>query len=375
MINPIPRLRLERKALNRFPGFVFWKLLGGRKTLPNKIIHIVDGSDWVINRVGGYINIGVVSRGLRCELDTSPRFYFNSIIHFGSIHTFANGGFCADNISNKLIVTIFHGNRNINSQMSSGIDKLLAYKNKLSRIVVSNSIMKERLISWGVKEEKLALIPIGVDITCFRPTTVERRERLRNDLGIPGDAVCIGSFQKDGNGWSEGLEPKLIKGPDIFVEAVTRLSKKYKIHCLLTGPARGYVKKRLEAEGVPYTHHFLKNYFEIVDFYNCTDICLVTSREEGGPKALMESMATGVPLISTRMGMAPDIIKNGENGCMVEVDDIKGIVRCADVILADIEARNRMINNGLQTVEKYDWDVIAGQYTKLYMEVIKDNEN
>ena len=372
MINPISRLKSEIKVFKRFPHFLGWKLIGNKKTPINTIVHIIDGGDWVIKRVGNYIASGTSSRGLHCKLDTSPRFYFNSIIHFGSINTFVRNISNKVNTSNKLIATIFHGGRDINPQMDAYIDRLITYQNRLTRIVVSNSIMEDRLISWGISREKLVLIPIGVDLSHFKPAAPDIKKKLRNELGIPDDAICIGSFQKDGNGWGEGLKPKWIKGPDVFVKVVTQLAKKHKVHCLLTGPARGYVKEKLKTAGISYTHRMLKNYLDIVDYYNCLDLYIVTSREEGGPKALMESMATGVPLVSTRVGMAPDIIQEGKSGFMVDVDDVDGIVRCAETILEDKEIQERIIHNGLQTVKKYDWDIVAGQYAELYRKVMKE---
>ncbi len=372
MINTILRLKSGTKAFKRLPHFLGWKLIGNKKAPINKIVHIIEGGDWVIKRVGYYIASGVSSRGLHCKLDTSPRFYFNSLIHFGSIHTFVGRDPRIVHPSNKLIATIFHGNRGINSRMDAYIDKLITYQDRLVRIVVSNSIMEKRLISWGILAEKLILIPIGVDLLHFKPSTIDKKNELRDKLGIPSDAICIGSFQKDGNGWGEGLEPKLIKGPDVFVEVVTHLAKRYKIHCLLTGPSRGYVKKGLEAAGITYTHRMLENYFDIKDFYNCLDLYLVASREEGGPKALMESMATGVPLVSTCVGMAPDMIRDGENGFIVTVEDVKGIIYKAETILNNKGIRRQIVKNGLETVKRYDWDSIAEQYANLYKEVIGD---
>ena len=68
-------------------------------------------------------------------------------------------------------------------------------------------------------------------------------------------AFVVGSFQKDGVGWEEGLEPKLIKGPDVLLAAVERLRQRVpELWLLLTAPARGYVKEGLERIGVPYRH-------------------------------------------------------------------------------------------------------------------------
>ncbi len=371
MINLIPRLKSKIKAFTRIPRFLTWKMLGRQKKSINTVIYIIEDANWVIKWEGYYISNGVNSIGICCKLDTNSYFYFNSIIHFGSVHTFIKEHLHIHS-SNKVIVTFYHGNRGIDLYVDKTIDKILAFQNRVSRFVVSTSIMKERMISWGIPEEKLILIPIGVDLSHFRPFSFEKIKKLRNGVGIPNDTICIGSFQKDGNGWGEGLEPKWIKGPDIFVKVVSQIAKKRKIHCLLTGPARGYVKRELEIAGVTFTHRFLKNYFDIVDYYNCLDLYLVTSREEGGPKALMESMATGIPLISTKCGMAPDMIVNSENGLLVDIEDSDGIIHCTESILDDRVFREKLIHNGFKTIKKYDWKIIARQYAELYRTVISE---
>ncbi len=353
-------------------NFLIWNIGRKKCKIPSNVVYIIEGADWVIKRIGKHIKDGAGLAGLNFILDASSRFYANSLIHFGSLHTFFGGFDNVLNGSNKIIVTIFHGDRGISPEMDARINKLTKSADKLERIIVSNSIMKQRLISWGITEKKIRLIPIGVDLRFFKTIANDKRSELRGQLGIPQDAVCVGSFQKDGIGWGKGLEPKLIKGPDVFVDSVSRLSKKHKVHCLLTGPSRGYVIKKLSDEGIPYTYRFLESYQEVAEFYNCLDLYLVTSREECGPEAIMESMACGVPLVSTCVGMAPDIIKHRHNAMMVEVGNIEGIVECADELLKNQGLSREMVKNGLNTVKDYSWDNISQQYFGLYKEVLSD---
>ena len=58
--------------------------------------------------------------------------------------------------------------------------------------------------------------------------------------------------------------------------------------------------------------------------YEAIDVCLVTSRDEGGPRAVLEAMATGIPLVTTRVGQASDLVRHGENGWLVDVEDVDG---------------------------------------------------
>lgn len=358
-----------RKLFN----FFIWNIRRKKLGVPSSVVYIIEGADWVIKRIGKHIEDCASSAGLNFTLDASSKFYANKLIHFGSLHTFSGGFDNVLNGSNKIIVTIFHGDRGISSEMDASINKLIKSIDKLERIIVSNSTMKRRLISWGVAEKKIKLIPIGVDLRFFKAFSEDKRLELRKHLGVPKDAICIGSFQKDGIGWGKGLEPKLIKGPDVFVDSILRLSKKKKVHCLLTGPARGYVINKLSEGGIPYTYRFLDNYQEVAEFYNCLDLYLVTSREEGGPEAIMESMACGVPLVSTRVGMAPDIIKHRYNAMMVDVENVNGIVACADELLNDKELRGGIVKNGLDAVRDYSWNNIAQEYLCLYRDVLGVN--
>jgi glycosyltransferase involved in cell wall biosynthesis len=94
----------------------------------------------------------------------------------------------------------------------------------------------------------------------------------------------------------------------------------------------------------------------------------MTSREEGGPLALLESLASGVPVVSTRTGMAEDVIEDGGNGALVEVDDVDGMVERAGALLADSSQADAFRRHGLAVAESHRWDRVAA---RLYDEVYK----
>ena len=333
-----------------------------------KLYYVVEARDWSIRRDGEAI-LGHLRRlhpNTASAITIASQGLYGQVIHFGSIWCFATN-IRRTHRSNRLVVTFFHGHESMGPEMQQAWETLRHHLPRLDAVVTPNALMKARLLAWGVPERKLHVIPLGVDLQLFRYPSSEQRLRQRQRLGIPDDAICIGSFQKDGVGWGEGLEAKLIKGPDIFLEVVRRLSQTYPIFVLLTGPARGYVKKGLETAGIPYHHEYIKNFDELPSYYHCLDLYLVTSREEGGPKALPECMATGVPLVSTRVGMAPDIIKNGDNGLLVDVEDVDSLVRAATRLIEDAGLRHKVAKKALRTVQAYDWSVSAqAHYEKVY---------
>ncbi|MEE2925431.1 MAG: glycosyltransferase family 4 protein, partial [bacterium] len=108
-------------------------------------------------------------------------------------------------------------------------------------------------------------------------------------------------------------------------------------------------------------------------YYAALDLYLVSSRAEGGPKALMESMASGIPLVTTNVGMAPDMVLDGFNAFMAPVDDVDELVKKAETLINSSELRSKFVQNGFVTVQKYDWSVIATSYMNdLYAGLIDD---
>ncbi len=320
------------------------------------IYYVIEGASWSVDHDGRSITANLPS--LSSAVVTTCRGIRDSIVHFGSVNTFLGGdGPKLPHKSNRIIVTWFH--------ISPG-DKRTGFIPTAVKYVdlwhTSCNITRSRLIELGIPQERITVIPLGVNLSAFGVTTTQQKENLRAELGISKGKIVVGSFQKDGVGWGEGLEPKLIKGPDVFCDVVERLRRRYDLFVVLTGPARGYIKRRLESSDIPYSHHFLNAPDDVALYYKALDIYVATGRCEGGPKSLVESLASGVPLISTKAGMAPDIITDGENGFLCDVDDVDQMVQKCTMILEDKKKKERIIANGLTTVQQYDWAVIAQQY-------------
>lgn len=112
-------------------------------------------------------------------------------------------------------------------------------------------------------------------------------------------------------------------------------------------------------------------------FYCACDLYLIASRIEGIPMALLESWATGTPLVSTRVGMVADVAIHGKNALLAEVDDRDKLAENITRILENEPLKNQLMAQGLETVQQYDWSVLVNTYwNELYsplLSVIKDN--
>jgi glycosyltransferase involved in cell wall biosynthesis len=308
-----------------------------------------DGSRWVTsweNRALGEIlrklNIDVVSRRL------TPF----QVCYLPSKYYAVSRGFYHNILRNRLAFDYYHGDPSITPAFKPLFEKLKQKRRCFHRIRVSHKGIEKLLQNEGFSDQVFR-IPIGIEFDWFPLQTPESKRSTREHLGIPQSAVVIGSFQKDGNGWGEGNEPKLIKGPDILLETLKILKSRIpELFVLLTGPARGYVKTGLESLNIPYKHHYFQDYREIWKNYHAIDTYLVSSREEGGPKSILESMASGVPLISTRVGQAQDLVRHGINGWLTEVEDAEGLADHALQVFEGAAFTEEVRKNARHTAEQ-----------------------
>lgn len=254
---------------------------------------------------------------------------------------------------NRVAVAYFHGRPGSGiSDFDQLYDNVRQHHESIDRIQVSHSEMHDIILESGIAPEKVFRIPIGINLSFFQLQKSEKKKEVRLKYNIPETAIVIGSLLKDGVGWEEGLEPKMIKGPDVFLRTMEKLKEEVPdIFILLSGPARGYVKKGLERLELPYTHIHLKDYSEIGSLYQALDLCVVTSRQEGGPKAILEAMASGVPIVTTRVGQAMDLVQNGKNGFMVEIEDTEGLAHWSKWVLDHPSDMKLVLEQGRRTAE------------------------
>jgi glycosyltransferase involved in cell wall biosynthesis len=259
-----------------------------------------------------------------------------------------------DNIPGELIK---NGGKRLHLELSNVFNELFYYicnnQNKFFKIRVTNSKMLNIFLNNNLKN--VEKIPLGVDTNIFKNNTINKN-LIRNALGISKDAILVGSFQKDGVGWSEGNNMKSIKGPDIFLKTLEIVKKNFKeIYVLLLGPSRGYVINGLKKLKIPYKNFFEEKIDDIVKYYCALDFYLITSREEGGPKSLLEAMACNIPVVSTPVGQAIDLIEDNVNGIKVKDFEAEEIASRIINLLNDNKKIYSIITSGRSTSEANDY--------------------
>lgn len=176
---------------------------------------------------------------------------------------------------------------------------------------------REALAQFQILGLPAVSAPYCVDGSIFHPTNTP----IRQSLDIPADAFVIGNFHRDSEG-ANLHRPKRQKGPDLLLEIARQLFPQLpRLVVLLGGPRRHYLKKQLKKEGIPFriftnvpvgeADDFEANILprsKLNELYQLLDVCVISSRWEGGPHSLLEALFAGRPVISTPVGLARDLL-------------------------------------------------------------------
>ncbi len=204
-------------------------------------------------------------------------------------------------------------------------------------ICASNHVFDSVRKWYPVRSEKIYTIMNGIDTVRFSPNDRDRN-RLRSSLGIrEGELLLMTSG-------TISIE----KGHHLAVEALNALLKKnVNVKLMIVGdgeylgPLSGLIDKFGLKERVILTG-FVPNE-SIGSYYNAADIYLIpTLRAEGLPFALIEAMSTGLPIIASKMGGVPDIVGHGEEGLLINPDNISDMVSKVLTLLRNEDLRKEL---------------------------------
>lgn len=215
----------------------------------------------------------------------------------------------------------------ITNDLSHQENLVIELANKVDVIVYANSKQKDKFIKLGIQEKCLYFNPFYVDEKIFKKLEFSKEEictKFGIDFSMIKGKKLIGSFQRDSLG-EDLSKPKWQKDPDMLIDIMKKLDKKDYI-LLLTGPRRHYVINKCKRYNIDYIFVGDESYIDknIDDLdknaltienmpylYNLIDLYLVSSRAEGGPKAIPESILCGCSILSTDVGFAKDFLDDG----------------------------------------------------------------
>jgi len=161
---------------------------------------------------------------------------------------------------------------------------------------------------------------------------------------------------------------------DIAIEVLKNLiEKKVNIELVIQGGGWEKYYKEFDKIGLKFNHSKLESDGEFLSFFEKIHVYLCTSDVEGGPFPVLEAMASGIPVISTKVGLADDLLKQG-GGLLCEKRDVESLTEAVIRVKNDIKLYNRLSKEAKFIAKNYDWLKLKKQYRVLYKETIKSWE-
>ena len=230
-------------------------------------------------------------------------------------------------------------------------------------ICISEAEKQSALDKKICKEEKLQVIFNGVDIKAYENGihgTVKRK-----DLNIPEDAFVVGMVGR--------ISPQ--KAPDIFIKMAKHVKDKVSnAHFIIVGNGdqeaeiQKYAKDNNFLDSLHITG-WVDNPMSYVELF---DVACLLSRWEGFGLVLPEYMMARKPIVASRVDAIPNIICDGENGLLVEMDDVVGASTAVLKLYLNNNLKSKLIDEGLKTVyKKFDVQRMTRETEKLFEEVTR----
>jgi len=146
-----------------------------------------------------------------------------------------------------------------------------------------------------------------------------------------------------------------LKGVDVSLSVVRHLREKWPNMRVVCFGSHSPSLNRLNEEGIEF--HLSPRQDFIKDIYTQCDVWLSTSRSEGFNLTAMEAMACRTPVVSTRTGWPEEVINDGLNGYLVDIDDVEAAACCIDKIFRlSADAWSLLSEEALNTVASNSWE-------------------
>ena len=235
-----------------------------------------------------------------------------------------------------------------------------AFSTRSYDVVIATSNEESFLLSrhLGLEPSKLAVLPPPVPQIFFQEYTP------KNDpIGIDGEPVILytGRIDKD-------------KGLRYLLDILPSLKASYpRVKLVLVGPDFGYKKTLLQMifetpeikHSVVLLDHVSQE--EIVTYYHAADCFVLPSLSEGFSLSVAEALASGLPVICTNVGAAPEIMTRSKGGILVAPGDGEQLLRALELVLGDSHLRKEMGTKGrIYATDNLTAESIAQRYVGLY---------
>lgn len=258
----------------------------------------------------------------------------------------------------------------LNGKVEDHISKTLP---KMSRLVALTPSIADNFREFNIANDRIVEISNGINLARFKGDV--DRKSVRNILGVADDEILIlttGRYHiKKGYEYIPEAVKRLVdKGHKVKwlivgkqLDAINHLINKYEVDSYLMLKGEIGVEGECEEEiNVPSSG--------LINLYKSADLYVLPSLIEGMSNAMLEAMASGLPVITADAPGCRDLITHGFNGLLAEPKSSKSLFEQIDSYLCDEQLRSTMKKNIKNYIMNFDWKIIADKYEAMYRSLV-----
>jgi glycosyltransferase involved in cell wall biosynthesis len=209
---------------------------------------------------------------------------------------------------------------------------------RVAACITTTDETRAEAIRFGIPLERIHLIPNGVDGAEFAPALPEERAAARGMLGLTCERLVLYvgrlSAEKDAltllNAWA-AVDSTLRKGALLALVG--------------DGPDEDQIRVRAQTRDLAGSVHVAGARRDVAIWYRAADLYVICSRNEGLSNTMIEALASGLPVISTRVSGSSILVESPPAGLVVEVGDVESLATAIERLLADASMRKRLGKN------------------------------
>lgn len=237
--------------------------------------------------------------------------------------------------------------------------------NDCQRIVAATEKGEAELVGYyGASREKIRVIPCGVNLELFRHMD---KEVARRDLGLNGHKVLL---------FVGRMDP--LKGIDRLLMALPKLGRR-DLRLLVIGGDEDSKDELERLRRLTQTQHIedsvifagMVDQKELPLYYSAADVCVIPSYHESFGLVALESLACGTPIVATRVGCVESVVRQGQNGYVIEDNAPPRIAHGIEAVLNDVISPADSVR---ALVNGFSWSGVAEAMIPEYKSVVEEYE-
>jgi len=231
---------------------------------------------------------------------------------------------------------------------------------KYARVVAVSEEVKRRLLNAGVRAEKIRMVRNGIDLRPFDRALQAHRDHAVESAPVVG---LVGRLA-----WEKGI--------DVFLRAAAKVLAEVPGARFLVageGPDREKLERLIDEVKISRSVELLGRRDDMASLYASLDVMVSSSRQEGLPIAILEGMASGLPLVATAVGEVPSVVVDERTGVLVTAEDVERLTAVIVELLHDPDRRRRLGTAARRLIEEeYSASRMTADYLRMYEEAIAE---